>query len=79
MKGTKLDKVITGGNMSGMLGGSDDDGDDADPIVTGPDPLWTTLFWVSLGLDMVCVILLALFIVMKLRRPKNDPPQEAAT
>lgn len=79
VKGTKLDKVITGGNMSGMLGGSDDDDGDTDPVVTGPDPLWTTLFWVSLGLDIVCVILLALFIVMKLRRPKNDPPQEATT
>jgi hypothetical protein len=79
VKGTKLDKVITGnqGNAGTLLPGDEDD-DAATPIVEQQGPLWTILFWVSLGIDLLCVALLILFILQKLRQAKAATPPTAA-
>ena len=79
VKGTKLDKVITGnqGN-AGTLLPDDEDDDAAAPIVEEQGPLWTILFWVSLGIDLLCVLLLILFILQKLRQAKAATPPTAA-
>lgn len=80
VKGTKLDKVITG-TSSGTTDTKEDDKEKDDVVAEDATP-WTVLFWVSVGIDALCIVLLALFIVWKLKASKSvgeTPPDDTPT
>ncbi|MBQ3133750.1 MAG: hypothetical protein IJC17_05715 [Clostridia bacterium] len=84
VKGTKLEKVITG-NASVNTEKPDDSKEEPDEQQTAaPDPLMTVMFWVSAGVDLISIVLLVLYILWKVRKksavtvpPETDLPEAA--
>ena len=73
VKGTKLDKVITGNASSGLNSTNKTDKmDKNDADGTGESPAWMkVMFWVSAGIDVVCIALLVLYVVWKMKTKGN--------
>lgn len=82
VKGTKLDKVITGTSSDVTNDNKDDDKQKDDEAIAEDAAPWTVLFWVLVGVDALCILLLALFIVWKLKASKpvaEVPPETLPT
>lgn len=68
VKGTKLDKVITGNTPTTNLTDKTDKTDKDDAANAEASPIWMkVMFWVSAGLDVACIVLLVLYIVWKMK------------
>ena len=83
VKGTKLDKVVTGTTAPD----TDTSTEEEEVKETGTNTFATVMFWVSAGIDVICIAVLALYFVWKLRQKKAatappaegmDPPTEPA-
>ncbi len=78
VKGTKLDKVITGTATPD----TDSPAEEEETEEVGTNTLAVVMFWVSAGIDLICITLLVLYILWKVRQkkaPAGEPEDSAGS